>query len=384
MPPNNMPPNKINLRELIKGYISLTKPGILVLLLISTACPMFLAAVSTGAASSSFTSNSFLEHPAAIVLTASFWSTLCWTLLGGALFSASASVCNCIWDKDIDTIMERTKHRPLPQGIISNFQALVFATVLLLAGIGVFVIKINYLSMWISLAGHLFYVIIYSMILKRNTAQNIVIGGAAGAVPPIVGWAAVTNTISWEAILLFLVIFLWTPPHFWALALNKNQDYQRANIPMMPLTAGPQSTINQMLVYAMLLLPASLAIIWINKTLGLFSLLSYFVLNSIFIWKIVVLKKLTQDPTLYAKQSWLVFWFPIIYLGLFFFYLTLGLFSLLSYLVLSLIFIWKIIALKKLTQDPTLSTKQSWSVFWFSIIYLGLFFFCLVIDSVII
>lgn len=277
-----------------RDLILLTKPGIILLLLISTACPMVLAA----------------EGRLAL-------STLLWALIGGALVSGSASCLNCIWDRDIDAVMERTKDRPMPAGRISLSVAYLFASVLLIAGEFVLAYYLNTGAALMALFGHVFYVVVYTMWLKRTTPQNIVIGGAAGAIPPLVGWMAVTGSVNLTAVYLFLVIFLWTPPHFWALALNKNSDYRRANVPMLPVVAGEQATHRQMLWYAILLLPASILLVFSDPTLGVFSLLSLVFLSLVFIYKIMELS-LLEHIELRARKAWDIFGYSILYLAFFF------------------------------------------------------------------
>ena len=278
----------------VRDLVLLTKPGIILLLLISTACPMVLAA------------DGVLSFP-----------TLLWALFGGALVSGSASCLNCIWDRDIDAVMERTKDRPMPAGRVSLLSAYLLATVLLAAGEFVLAYYLNTGAALMALFGHVFYVVVYTMWLKRTTPQNIVIGGAAGAIPPLVGWMAVTGSVNLTAFYLFLVIFLWTPPHFWALALNKNSDYRRANVPMLPVVAGEKATHRQMLWYALLLLPASILLVFSDPTLGIFSLLSLVFLNLVFTYKIVELS-LLEHAELRVRKAWDIFGYSILYLATFF------------------------------------------------------------------
>jgi heme o synthase len=279
-----------------RDYLSLIKPKILVLLLISTLCPMVLA--SGGEVS----------------LLALFWA-----LIGGALVSGSASAINCVWDGDIDAIMERTKDRPVPARRIQPASAMLFATLLGIAGLGILLHFLNPMAAVIALCGHLFYVVIYTMWLKRLTPQNIVIGGAAGAFPPVVGWVAVTGTLDWTALYLFLVVFFWTPPHFWALALNKNEDYRRANVPMMPVVRGERTTHLQMLFYSLLLVPVTLLLVIGEKHLGMFSMAVLLGLGLVFAWKNFELVRLEHAPLeKRTEKAWDVFGFSLVYLALFF------------------------------------------------------------------
>ena len=224
-------------RGVIADYYELGKPRIIVLLLITTAAAMVMAARGVP----------------------NLWIVL-WTLLGGALASASAGALNCVYDVDIDKLMKRTRNRPLPQGRISVRNATIFATVLGVLSFALLFFLVNPLAAWLSLAGNVYYVVIYTMWLKRLTPLNIVIGGAAGAVPPLVGWAAVTHAIGGPALGLFALIFLWTPPHFWSLALMTEIDYDKANIPMLPNVSGEERTKREIIYYSLLLVAASLAL----------------------------------------------------------------------------------------------------------------------------
>jgi protoheme IX farnesyltransferase len=217
-------------RGTLNDYYELTKPRIIYLLLITTFAAMMMAQRGLPP----------------------FWLTLC-TLAGGALASASAGAFNCVWDRDIDRLMRRTKTRPLAAGRITPTQALVFGTVTLC-------LAFNPLAAWLALAGNAYYALVYTMWLKRRTPLNIVIGGAAGAIPPLVGWAAVTGSLGWPAAALFLLIFLWTPPHFWALALMTNIDYDKAGIPMLPNVVGVARTKQEIFVYSLILVAMSLAL----------------------------------------------------------------------------------------------------------------------------
>src|SRR3989304_5999 len=164
------------------------------------------------------------------------------TMLGGALAAGAANAINMYWDRDVDAVMARTRRRPVPAGRVPPGRALAFGIVLAVLSVAVFGPLVNWLSAALAVGGILFYVFVYTIWLKRLTPQNIVIGGAAGAVPPLVGWAAVTGQVTAPALLLFAIICLWTPPHFWALALYKRQDYAAAGIPMLPVVAGEAPT----------------------------------------------------------------------------------------------------------------------------------------------
>ena len=231
-------------RSTLSAYIALTKPRIVELLLITTVPAMFLAAQGV--------------PPLTLVLC---------TLIGGTLSAASANVFNCIVDADIDQQMTRTAGRPLVTGEISTGAALLFASVLGAASFLFLAATTTLMAAFISLLAIGFYVLIYTLILKRSTPQNIVIGGAAGALPPVIGWAAVTGDVSLAPILLFALVFYWTPPHFWALALRIGPDYAAAGVPMLPVTAGPAETARQIWLYTILLVVMSL-MLWLVAGMG--------------------------------------------------------------------------------------------------------------------
>jgi heme o synthase len=221
----------------LRDYFELSKPRIIVLLLITTLAAMVMAARGLPSLPLVF-----------------------WTLLAGALAAASAGAFNCAYDADIDRIMKRTAERPIPCGRISVRAACVFATVIGILSFAIFFFLVNPLAAYLSLAGNAYYVLIYTMWLKRTTPLNIVIGGAAGAVPPLVGWAAVTHSMGAPALGLFAVIFLWTPPHFWSLALAVETDYEKAKIPMFPNVYGDERTKREIIYYSIILVVASLAL----------------------------------------------------------------------------------------------------------------------------
>ncbi|HYJ81126.1 MAG TPA: heme o synthase [Longimicrobiaceae bacterium] len=220
----------------LRDYVTLTKPRIISLLLVTTVAPMVIA---------------LRGWPDA--------ATVLWTMLGGYLMAGGANAINMYLDRDIDARMPRTALRPIPSGRMSAGHVLVFGMVLGAAAFAVFALLVNLLSALLALAGLLYYVFVYTRWLKRTSPQNIVIGGAAGAFPPLVGWAAATGEVTLTAIYLFLIVFFWTPPHFWALALVKQKDYGRVGVPMAPNVWGERETMRQMLYYAVLLVPVTLA-----------------------------------------------------------------------------------------------------------------------------
>jgi heme o synthase len=221
----------------LRDYFELSKPRIIVLLLITTLAAMIMAARGIPS------------------LTLVFW-----TLLAGALAAGSAGAFNCAYDADIDKLMKRTVDRPIPAGRISVRAAIVYASIIGAISFSIFFFLVNPLAAYLSLAGNVYYVLIYTMWLKRTTPLNIVIGGAAGAVPPLVGWAAVTHSMGAPALGLFALIFLWTPPHFWSLALAVETDYEKAKIPMFPNVYGDERTKREIIYYSIILVVASLAL----------------------------------------------------------------------------------------------------------------------------
>jgi len=234
-----------SMRSRILAYVALTKPRIVELLLITTVPAMLLAARGM---------------PSPLLIGAA--------LIGGTLSAASANVFNCIVDADIDARMARTKSRPLVAGSISIGSALRFASLLGIASFLFLAATTTMMAAFLSLLALAFYVLIYTLILKRSTPQNIVIGGAAGALPPVIGWAAVTGDVTLVPILLFALVFYWTPPHFWALALRIGPDYAAAGVPMLPVLAGPAETARQIWLYTILLVAMSL-ILWAVAGMGL-------------------------------------------------------------------------------------------------------------------
>jgi protoheme IX farnesyltransferase len=277
------------LGEVVRDYRVLTKPGVMVLLLVTTLCAMLVAAQGVP----------------------SLW-TLFWTLVGGALASGGAGAINHYVDRDIDAIMTRTRRRPLPAGRVAPEYALLFGIVLSVLAVYVLTAFVNPVAAVLSLSGNLFYVFVYTIWLKRITPQNIVIGGAAGAVPPLVGWAAVTGQVSVPALLMFLLVFAWTPPHFWALALYKRGDYAAAGVPMLPAVRGEEETRRQILAYTVATVLASL-LFYPLGVLGVPYLVAAMVLGARFLWLVARLYRERSDQL--AKR---VFLYSMQYLGFLF------------------------------------------------------------------
>jgi heme o synthase len=260
-----------NIVEVIRSYYQLTKPRIIPLLLITTAASMWIAADGR-------------VDPVLLLAT----------LLGGTLAAASAQVLNCIYDQDIDYTMTRTRKRPIPSGKVQPRHALIFAAVLGVLSFSVLSVFANLLAALLAISGIIFYMLVYTHWLKRYTTQNIVIGGAAGAIPPLVGWAAVTGDLSPIPWLLFAIIFLWTPPHFWALALMIKEDYAEVGVPMLPVVKGEAITAQQIWVYTLLVVPCSLLLIYPLGNLGIVYGAIALYLGYKFLIKAWELK---QDPT---------------------------------------------------------------------------------------
>ena len=215
-------------RQLLADYVSLTKPKVQSLLLLTTVATMYVAGTPS---------------PLLVALTC----------LGGYLSAGGAGAVNHYWDRDIDARMERTADRPIPSGRVSPAAALCFGILLVIASVVLLGWAVNWLAAGLSFCGFVGYVGVYTIWLKRRTVQNIVIGGAAGAVPPLVGWAAVTGRLAWTAVFLFAIVFYWTPPHFWALSLLMKEEYAKVEVPMLPVVRGEGETRRQILIYTVLL-----------------------------------------------------------------------------------------------------------------------------------
>jgi protoheme IX farnesyltransferase len=276
-------------RARLGAYVALTKPRIIELLLVTTVPTMVVAArrVPSGG----------------LVLA---------TLVGGALAAGGANAVNMYVDRDIDRLMVRTRNRPLVTGAISPRAALTFAVVLELLAFAELWALVNLLSAVLAVSATLFYVFVYSLWLKRTSTQNIVIGGAAGAVPVLVGWAAVRDSLGMAPLVLFAIIFVWTPPHFWALAIRYRDDYRHADVPMMPTVVGFTRTARQIVVYTVLLWAASLVFYPVAR-MGDLYLVAAIVLGAIFLWQAV---RLLRDRT--PERAMRLFGYSISYLTLLF------------------------------------------------------------------
>jgi protoheme IX farnesyltransferase len=273
----------------VGGYVALTKPRIIELLLITTIPSMVLA--ERGWPS---------------------WSLVAVTLVGGTLAAGGANAINMVVDRDIDALMPRTQGRPLVTGLIRPRNALVFALLLEAIAFAVLWTGANLLSAVLALSATLFYVFVYTLWLKRTSTQNIVIGGAAGAVPVLVGWAAVRNDVTWAPIVLFVVMFLWTPPHFWALAIRYADDYRAANVPMLPAVETAQVTVRKMVSYTVAMVASTLLLIPVAGLGAIYSITAV-AAGGLFLWSTIDLGK---SPT--AQRSMRVFGFSITYVTVLF------------------------------------------------------------------
>src|ERR1700694_513873 len=274
--------------SLARDLVMLTKPRIISLLLVTTVAPMFVAG-----------------NPG--------WLRVVVVTIGGYLMAGGANAVNMYLDRDIDSQMSRTRLRPIPSGRMGPKSVLAFGVALATAATFLLARFTNILTALLALGGFYFYVFIYTRWLKRTTPQNIVIGGAAGAFPPLVGWGSMTGSIDLTAVYLFLIIFYWTPPHFWALALLKQKDYGRAGIPMAPLVWGERETMRQMLWYnvisiALTLLPATFG------AFGIIYLVSAIVLGGILLAGVIRVATARE----WAKPAWQVYKFSLLYLALLF------------------------------------------------------------------
>ncbi|MDP2349846.1 MAG: heme o synthase [Chloroflexota bacterium] len=284
----------------IRAYIALTKPRIIELLLVTTIPAMVLAT---------------RDLPG---MNVPEWLRLVfWTMLGGSLAAGSANAINQYLDRDIDILMVRTRRRPLPANVVPPENAVVFGLVLGVIAIAIMAAFVNLVAAFLTLLAIAFYVVVYTIILKRTTAQNIVIGGAAGALPPVIGWAAVTGRVEVPALLLFALVFYWTPPHFWALALRIRKDYEAASVPMLPVVKGVPETARQIALYTILLVAISLIFFAVAK-MGLVYLVAAVVLGVVFLWRAFVLWRQASSPDGSLAQAIRLYRFSISYLTLLF------------------------------------------------------------------
>jgi len=250
----------------VGDYLELCKPRVVALIVFTAVVGMFLAVPSMPP-----------------------WQALVFGTLGIWLAASSAAVINHVLDARIDAVMDRTRNRPLPTGHLGQRQAMVFALLLAVASMLVLVVLVNPLTAILTFLSLIGYAVIYTVYLKRATPQNIVIGGAAGAAPPVLGWTAVTNSVDPHALLLFLIIFIWTPPHFWALAIARKDEYAKVDIPMLPVTHGVAFTRQYILLYTILLVIVTL-LPWITQMSGVFYLFGALALGAGFLYYAIALR----------------------------------------------------------------------------------------------
>ena len=274
-----------------KSFFSLCKPRVTSLIVFTAIIGMYMA------------------KPAMVAMPISL---LIATTIGVAFASGAAAAFNCLIEHKIDAIMARTRGRAIPTGQVSSTQTTVFATILGSTGLAVLYFYVNPLTMWLTFATFVGYAVIYTVFLKPATPMNIVIGGASGAMPPILGWAAVTNSVGPEALIMFLIIFVWTPPHFWALALYRREEYAKVGMPMLPVTHGEAFTLLHILLYTIILVAVSLMPYGMAMS-GLIYLVSAIILNAIFMAYVIGLYRKYSDDL--AKRT---FKYSILYLTLLF------------------------------------------------------------------
>ncbi len=274
-------------------FLALTKPRVVSLIVFCAVIGMFLA-VPAGVLDMRF---------AMVALAAT---------VGIALVAGAAAAINCLVEQKIDAMMARTRGRPLPRGELTSLQTLVFATIVGGGGLALLYHEVNPLTMWLTFATFIGYAVVYTVVLKPMTPQNIVIGGASGAMPPVLGWAAVTGDISFQALLLFLIIFAWTPPHFWALALYRKHEYARAGVPMLPVTHGDKFTRLHVLFYTVILVAVTL-LPFATHMSGLIYVAAAVVLGAVFLYYAIMIYRDYSD-----RLAQTTFRYSILYLTLLF------------------------------------------------------------------
>jgi protoheme IX farnesyltransferase len=293
-------PPPATVRDTIRAYVALTKPRIIELLLVTTVPAMVLATRAVPG------------------IRFGEWSWLVvWTLVGGALAAGSANAINCYLDRDIDELMNRTRRRPLPAHEVPPENAVVFGIVLGVFAFAVLASFVNLVAAFLALLAIAFYVLVYTLLLKRTTPQNIVIGGAAGALPPVIGWAAVTGGVAVPALVLFALVFYWTPPHFWALSLRIRRDYAAARVPMLPVVRGIPETTRQILLYTVLMVAVSFLLFAVAR-MGAIYLVAATVLGAAFLWRAYALWRGGTSAEQSTAQAIRLYRYSISYLTLLF------------------------------------------------------------------
>ena len=276
-----------------RAYLVLTKPRIIELLLVTTIPTMFLAA------------GGFPN-----------WTLVCWTLIGGTLAAGGANVLNCYLDRDIDALMHRTENRPSATGQISGRNTIIFGLVLSLLSVLFLAITVNYLSAGLAAFAIAFYVLGYTLLLKRRTTQNIVWGGAAGCMPVLIGWSAVTGSLSWTPIVLFLIVFFWTPPHYWPLSMSYREEYAAAGVPMLPVEKSSAEVAVQIIRYSWVMVAISLSLIPVGHMNWLYSVIAIFS-GAVFMYEAYALQARVRNDALDLLPMKLFHW-SITYLSLIF------------------------------------------------------------------
>jgi protoheme IX farnesyltransferase len=276
----------------LRQFLALSKPRVVSLIVFTAVIGMFLAVPGL--------------PPASAVLFGT---------LGIALVAGAAAAINCLVEQKIDAVMARTRTRPLPRGELTALQALLFAGIVGVTGLCILYTQVNALTMWLTLATFVGYAVIYTVLLKPATPQNIVIGGASGAMPPVLGWVAVANDIAPEALLLFLIIFVWTPPHFWSLALYRAQEYAKAGLPMLPVTHGPEYTRLQIVLYTVALFAVTLLPFAIRMS-GWIYLAAAVALGAIFIGYAVALYRRYSDELARRTFRYSIFYLAALFSAL--------------------------------------------------------------------
>jgi len=278
----------------LRQFLALTKPRVVSLIVFTAVIGMFLAV------------------PGVPPVSAVVFGTL-----GIALVAGAAAAINCLIEQKIDAVMARTRARPLPRGELTSVQTLVFAASIGAVGLLVLYAKVNPLTMWLTLATFVGYAIVYTVLLKPATPQNIVIGGASGAMPPVLGWAAVANDVAPEALLLFLIIFVWTPPHFWSLALYRAKEYAKAGLPMLPVTHGPEYTRLQIVLYTLVLFAVTLLPFAIRMS-GFLYLGAALALGTVFVGYAVALLMRYSDELAQRTFRYSIFYLAALFSALLF------------------------------------------------------------------
>ena len=276
-----------------RAYLVLTKPRIIELLLVTTIPTMFLAA------------GGFPN-----------WALVCWTLIGGTLAAGGANVLNCYLDRDIDALMHRTENRPSATGQISGRNTIIFGLALSLLSVLFLAGTVNYISAGLAGFAIAFYVFGYTMLLKRRTTQNIVWGGAAGCMPVLIGWSAVTGSLSWTPVVLFLIVFFWTPPHYWPLSMSYRDEYAAAGVPMLPVEKSSAQVAVQIIRYSWVMVAISLALIPVGKMNWLYSVIAMFS-GAVFLYEAYALQTRVRNDEVDLLPMKLFHW-SITYLSLIF------------------------------------------------------------------